>query len=176
MNIQGWLPLGLTGLISLLSKGLSKVLCPWDSSGTHSRAGSHSLLQGIFLSQGSNWFPTLQADSLPSELLRKPSTFHQLSSLHMVMFIFPCCSRVLELQLQHQFFQWIVRVDFLYDWLVWSPCCPRNSQESSPAPQFKRINSSVSAFFIVTHARIFIFWFFSHIGYHRILSRVPCVI
>ena len=25
MNIQGWLPLGLTGLISLLSKGLSKV-------------------------------------------------------------------------------------------------------------------------------------------------------
>ena len=26
MNIQGWLPLGLTGLISLLSKGLSRVL------------------------------------------------------------------------------------------------------------------------------------------------------
>ena len=25
MNIQGWLPLGLTGLISLLSKGLSRV-------------------------------------------------------------------------------------------------------------------------------------------------------
>ena len=21
-------------------------------------------------------------------------------------------------------FQWIFRVDFLYDWLVWSPCCP----------------------------------------------------
>ena len=27
MNIQGWYPLGLTGLISLLSKGLSRVLC-----------------------------------------------------------------------------------------------------------------------------------------------------
>ena len=26
---------------------------------------------------------------------------------------------------------------------VWSPCCPRNSQESSLAPQFKSINSSV---------------------------------
>ena len=26
MNIQGWFPLGLTGLISLLSKGLSRVL------------------------------------------------------------------------------------------------------------------------------------------------------
>ena len=30
-------------------------------------------------------------------------------------------------------FQWIFRVDFLYDWLVWSPFFPRNSQESSPA-------------------------------------------
>ena len=27
MNIQGWHPLGLTGLISLLSKGFSRVLC-----------------------------------------------------------------------------------------------------------------------------------------------------
>ena len=27
MNIQGWFPLGLTGLISLLSKGLSGVFC-----------------------------------------------------------------------------------------------------------------------------------------------------
>ena len=26
--------------------------------------------------------------------------------------------------------------------LVWSPCSPRDSQESSPAPQFKSINSS----------------------------------
>jgi len=25
---------------------------------------------------------------------------------------------------------------------VWSPCCPRDSQESSPTPQFKSINSS----------------------------------
>ena len=39
---------------------------------------------------------------------------------------------VLELQLQHQSFQWVFRVDFLQDWLVWSPCCPRDSQESSP--------------------------------------------
>ena len=32
--------------------------------------------------------------------------------------------------------------DFLYDWLVWSPSCPRDSQESSPAPQYESINSS----------------------------------
>ena len=31
----------------------------------------------------------------------------------------------------------------LYDGLVWSPCCPRDSQESSLAPQFKGISSSV---------------------------------
>ena len=50
--------------------------------------------------------------------------------------------QILELQLQHQSFQWVFRVDFLWDWLVLSPCCPRDSQESSPAPQFKSINSS----------------------------------
>ena len=52
-------------------------------------------------------------------------------------------AKVLKLQVQHQSFQWIFRVDFLWDWLVWSLCCPRDSQESSPAPQFKSINSSV---------------------------------
>ena len=31
----------------------------------------------------------------------------------------------LELQLQHQSFQWIFRVDFLLDWRVWSPFCQR---------------------------------------------------
>jgi len=31
--------------------------------------------------------------------------------------------KVLELQLQHQSFQF--RIDFLWDWLVWSPCSPR---------------------------------------------------
>ena len=30
---------------------------------------------------------------------------------------------------------------FPLDWQVWSPCCPKDSQESSPIPQFKSINS-----------------------------------
>ena len=34
------------------------------------------------------------------------------------------------------------RIDWFANWLVWSLCCPRDSQESSPAPQFKSINSS----------------------------------
>ena len=33
----------------------------------------------------------------------------------------PQVARVLELQLQHQSFQWLFRVDFLQDWLIWSP-------------------------------------------------------
>ena len=46
-----------------------------------------------------------------------------------------------EFQLQHQSFQWIFRIDFFYGLLVWSPCTPRDSLESSPTPQFKSINS-----------------------------------
>ena len=60
--------------------------------------------------------------------------------------ISPSNARVLELQLQHQSFQWIFRTDFLQDWLVGSPCSPRDSQESSPTPQFKSINSLALSF------------------------------
>ena len=44
-----------------------------------------------------------------------------------------------ELQLQHQSFWWAFRVDFLSDWLVWSPCRPRDSQDSPR--QIQNINS-----------------------------------
>ena len=52
------------------------------------------------------------------------------------------------LELWHQSFQWIFRVDLLYDWLIWS-CCPRESQGFSSAPQFEGIILWCSAFFIV---------------------------
>ena len=55
-------------------------------------------------------------------------------------------AEVLELQLQHQSFQWIFRAGFLQDWLVCSPFRPRDSQESSPTSQFKSINSSALSF------------------------------
>ena len=51
-------------------------------------------------------------------------------------------AKVLELQLQHQSFQRIFRTDFLQNGLVGSPCSPRDSQESSPTPQFGSINCS----------------------------------
>ena len=58
--------------------------------------------------------------------------FQWVGSLHQL-------AKVLELQ--HQSFQWIFRIYLLYDWLVWSSCSPRDSQESPPASQFKSINS-----------------------------------
>ena len=47
MNIQGWFPLGLTGFISLLSKGLSSVFSNTKFKGTNSSA--LSLLYGSSL-------------------------------------------------------------------------------------------------------------------------------
>ena len=55
-------------------------------------------------------------------------------------------ARVLEFQLQHHSFQWIFRNDFLLDGLVGSPCYSRDSQESSPTPQFKCISSLTLSF------------------------------
>ena len=55
-------------------------------------------------------------------------------------------AKVLEFQLQHQSFQWTSRIYLLHDGLVGSPCSPRDSQESSPTPQFKSINSSTLGF------------------------------
>ena len=70
-------------------------------------------------------------------LLFLPSVFPSIRDfLHQV-------AKVLELQLQHQSFQQIFRVDFLYDGLVESPYSPRDSQESSPTLQFKSISSLV---------------------------------
>ena len=52
----------------------------------------------------------------------------------------------MEFQLQYQSFQCTLRTDLLYKGLVGSPCSPRDSQESSPTPQFKSINSSALSF------------------------------
>ena len=55
-------------------------------------------------------------------------------------------AKVLEFQLQYQSLQWTLRNDILYDGLVWSPCSPRDFQDSSPTPQFKSVNSSALSF------------------------------
>ena len=81
----------------------------------------------------------LLAPSPTFNLSQYQGLFQWVSSLHQV-------AKVLELQHQHQSFQRIFRINFLWDGLVGSPCSPRDSQESSPTPQFKSINSSVLSF------------------------------
>ena len=87
---------------------------------------------------------------MPSNHLSSPSPpafnlsqhqdlFQWVSSSHQV-------AKALEFQHQHQSFQWTLRTDLLQNGLVGSPCSPRDSQESSPTPQFKSINSSVLSF------------------------------
>ena len=51
--------------------------------------------------------------------------------------LFASGGKVLELQLQHQSFQWIFMLNFLQHLLVWSPYSPTESQESSPALDWK---------------------------------------
>ena len=68
------------------------------------------------------------------------SLFQWVNSSHEV-------AKVPEFQLEHQSFQRNPRADLLQNGLVGSPCSPRDSQEFSPTPQFKSINSSVLSFF-----------------------------
>ena len=63
--------------------------------------------------------------SLPSPALslsQHQGLFQWVASSHQV-------AKVLELQLHHKSIPWIFRIDFPLDWLVWSPYCPRDSQE-----------------------------------------------
>ena len=81
--------------------------------------------------------------SAPSPPAPNPSQhqglFQRVNSSHEV-------AKVLEFQLQHQSFQWTLRTYLFKDGLVRSPCSPRDSQESSPTPQFKSINFSALSF------------------------------
>ena len=74
-----------------------------------------------------------------------PQSFPASGSFPMSRF-FHQVAKVLELKLQHQSFQWIFRTDFLQDGLGGSPYNPRDSQESSPTPHFKSINSEALSF------------------------------
>ena len=79
----------------------------------------------------------LSSPSPPAfNLSQHQGLFQSVSSSHQV-------AKILEFQLQHQFFQWIFRTDFVWDGLVGSPCSPRDCQESSPTPQFKSICTTV---------------------------------
>ena len=112
----------------------------------HARPPVHHQLQE-FTQTHVYWVSDAIQPSLPLSSPSPPAFYlsqHQglfkwVSSSHQVV-------KVLEFQLQHQSFQWTLRMDLILDGFVGSPCSPRDSQESSPTPQFKSINSSVLSF------------------------------
>ena len=88
----------------------------------------------------SRWYyPTISSSAVPFSSLQ---SFPASGSFQMSQFV-AWGGQSIGAQLQHESFQWIFMTDFLKDWLVGSTCSPRDSQESSPTPQFKSINSSV---------------------------------
>ena len=89
----------------------------------------------------------------PSHPLSSPSPPAPDPSQHQSLFQWVNTShevaKVLKFQLRHHSFQRSPRADLLQNGLVGSSCSPRDSQESSPTPQFKSIILQCSAFFTV---------------------------
>ena len=162
MNIQGWFPLGLTGLISLLSKGLSRVFSSttiWNHQFFGIQPSFWSTLISIhdywknhsfdYMDLSSNqslsrvrlfetpWIAAGQASLSITNSQSSPkllSIESVMPSSHLIfchpLFLLPSIfpgiigkvqwvgsscqvAKLLGLQLQHQSFQWIFRVDFL---------------------------------------------------------------
>ena len=110
----------------------TRIPCPPPSSGVCSN-----------LCPLSQWcHPTISSSPPPSppalHLSHYQVLFKWVGSSHQMAKVF---------ELQHQSVQWIFRFDFLSGGMVWSPCSPRDSQESSLAPQFESINSSALSLF-----------------------------
>ena len=86
----------------------------------------------------------------PSHPLSSPSPPAPNPSQHQSLFQWVNSShevaKGLEFQLEHHSLQRNPRADLLQNGLVGSPCSPRDSQESSPTPRFKSINSSALSF------------------------------
>ena len=109
-------------------------------------------------------------------LLLLPSIFPSISLFQWVSgqsIGHPQVVKVLELQLQHQSLQWIFRVAFLWDWLVWSPCSPGTLKSLLQHHSSKALILWHSAFFIVQ---------LSHPSIHgktiafTMLTFVPCLL
>ena len=81
----------------------------------------------------------------PSHPLSSPSPPAPNPSQHQSLFQWVNSShevvKVLEFQPQHHSFQRNPRADLLQNGLDVSPCSPRDSQESSPTPQFKIVDN-----------------------------------
>ena len=120
----------------------------WPRGLQHARLPCPSLSPGVCSNSCplSRWcHPTISVGPFSS----CPQSFPASGSFPMSQFFPSGGLEVLELQFQHQSFQWIFRADLLWDGLVGSPCSPRDSQESSPTHSSKASILWCSASFIV---------------------------
>ena len=132
------------GKLIYLKQVLFSSLRPHES--LHVRPPCPSLTPGVHSDSrpSTQWcHPAISSSVVPFSPALNPSQhqglFQWVNSSHEV-------AKVLEFQLQHHSLQRTPRADLLQNGLVGSPCSPRDSQEFSPTPQFKSINSSALSF------------------------------
>ena len=118
----------------------------WPHESQHARPPCPSPTPGVHSDSrpSSQWcHPAISSSVVPFTPAPSPfqhqNLFQWVNSSHEV-------AKVLEFQLQYHSFQRNPRTDVLQNGLVGSPCSPRDSQESSPTPRFKSINSSELSF------------------------------
>ena len=129
---------------SLWPHGLQHARPPWPSSTPGVYSNSYPLSQSVIPFSS-------HLQSFPASGSFKESQFFQLE----------------------ESFQWIFRTDFLEDGLVRSPCSTRDSQESSPIPQFKSINFSVLSFpYSPTLTSIHDYWKTTALTRHTFVDKV----
>ena len=128
-KLEGWLPFFMVVVCCSITKSRPTLCSPMDCS-TLVFPVLHYLLE--FVQTHVHWSGDVIRPSHPLSPPSPPALnlsqlqglFQWVSSLHQV-------TKILELQ--HQSFQWVFRIRFLLDWLVWLPYCPRDSQKSSAA-------------------------------------------
>ena len=118
----------------------------WPHESQHARPPCPSQIPGVYSNScpSCRWcHPAISSSVVPfsscPQSLPASGSFQWVNSSHEA-------AKVLEFQLQHQSFQWTPKTSLLRDGLVGSPCSPRDSQDSSPTPQFKSITFLVLSF------------------------------
>ena len=71
---------------------------------------------------------------LSCPLLLLHSIFPNIKVFSLMSWLFPSGGQSIGASAPASVLSMNIQVWFLQDWLIWSPCCPRDSQESSPAP------------------------------------------
>ena len=119
--------------------GITLFVTPWTE---HTRLPCPSLSPKVFSNPCllSRWcHPTISSSVAPFSC---PQSFPASGSFS-VSWLFTSCGQSIGSSASASFLPMYIQGWFLQNWLIWSPCWPRDSQESSPAPKFANINYSV---------------------------------